>query len=74
MEKHNYVKVHTIISCSNPYIFVIRESCLKYGRWTYFGRAKVKGHTMMQTYNPNVPTKCQPSTPYGIQEIAQTKF
>ena len=22
----------------------------------------------------NVPTKCQPSTPYGIQEIAQTKF
>ena len=22
----------------------------------------------------NVPTKCQPSTPYGIQEIAQTRF
>ena len=34
-----------------------------------------KGHTMMHTYiyiNPltNVPTKCQPSTTYGIQEIA----
>ena len=32
-----------------------------------------KGHTMMHTYiHPltNVPTKCQPSTPYGIQEIA----
>ena len=35
-----------------------------------------KGHKMMQTYTPltNVPTNCQPSTPYGIQEIAQTKF
>ena len=22
----------------------------------------------------NVPTKCQLSTPYGIQEIAQTRF
>ena len=38
-----------------------------------------KGHTMMHTYiyiHPltNVPTKCQPSTPYGIQEIAQTRF
>ena len=41
--------------------------------------AEQKGHTMMYTYiykHPltNVPTKCQPSTPYGIQEIAQTKF
>ena len=38
-----------------------------------------KGQTMMHTYiyiHPltNVPTKCQPSTPYGIQEIAQTRF
>ena len=38
-----------------------------------------KGHTMMHTYifihpQTNVPTKCQPSTPYGIQEIAQTRF
>ena len=37
------------------------------------------GHTMMHTYiyiHPptNVPTKCQPSTPYGIQEIAQRRF
>ena len=36
-------------------------------------------HTMMHTYiyiYPliNVPTQCQPSTPYGIQEIAQTRF
>ena len=22
----------------------------------------------------NVPTKCQPSTPYGIQKITQTRF
>ena len=43
-------KVHKLISCSNLYIFVIRETCLKYGRYTHFGRAKVKGHTMMQTY------------------------
>ena len=38
-----------------------------------------KGHTMMHTYiyiQPltNVPTECQPSTPYGIQEIAWTRF
>ena len=26
MEKHNFVKVHTIISCSSPYIFVMRET------------------------------------------------
>ena len=33
-----------------------------------FGRAKVKGHTIMHTYTPltNVPAKDQPSTPYGI--------
>ena len=36
-------------------------------------------HTMMHPHiyiHPltNVPTKCQPSTPYGIQEIAQTRF
>ena len=41
--------------------------------------AEQKGHTMMHTYTyihplTNVPTKCQPSTPYGIQEIAQTRF
>ena len=41
--------------------------------------AEQKGHTMMHTYIyihllPNVPIKCQPSTPYGIQEIAQTSF
>ena len=38
--------------------------------------AEKKGHTMMLTYTPltNVPTKCQPSTPYGIQEMAQTRF
>ena len=41
--------------------------------------AKQKGHTMMHTYiyiHPltNVPTRCQPSTPYGIQEIAQPRF
>ena len=32
MEIAKYVKVHIIISCSNPYIFVLRETCLKYGR------------------------------------------
>ena len=41
--------------------------------------AEQKGHTMMHTYiyiHPltSVPTKCQPSAPYGIQEIAQTRF
>ena len=40
--------------------------------------AEQKGHTMMYTYiymHPltNVPMKCQPSTPYGIQEIAQIR-
>ena len=30
----------------------------------------------MDTYTTltNVPTKCQPSTPYGIQEIARHDF
>ena len=41
--------------------------------------ADQKGRTMMHTYiyiHPltNVPTKCQPSTPHQIQEIAQTRF
>ena len=36
--------------------------------------AEQKGQTMMHTYSPNVPTKCQPSTPYGIKEITQTRF
>ena len=45
-------KVQIIISCNNPYIFVIRETCLKYGRCTHFGRAKGKGQAMMHTYTP----------------------
>ena len=41
--------------------------------------AEQKDHTIVITYiyiHPltNVPTKCQPSTPYGLQEIAQTRF
>ena len=44
---------YIIISYSNPYIFVTKERCLKYERRTHFGRAKVKGHTMMHTYTPN---------------------
>ena len=41
--------------------------------------AEQKGHTMIHTYIyihslTHVPTKCQPSTPYGFQEIAQTRF
>ena len=41
--------------------------------------AEQKGHTMMHIYiyiHPltNVPKKCQPSTPYGIKEIALTRF
>ena len=41
--------------------------------------AEQNGHTMMHIYiyiHPltNVSTKCQPSTPYGIQEIAWTRF
>ena len=41
--------------------------------------AEQKGHTMIHTYiykHPltNVPTMCQPSTPFGIQEIAQIRF
>ena len=73
---HNYVKVHIIITFRNPYIFVIREICLKYGRSTHFGRSKVKDHTMtLHTYSPtNDPSKNHLSTHYGIQEIAQTNF
>ena len=43
---------------------------------THFGRAKIKGHTIRHicTLLTNVPTKCQTSTPYGIQEIAKTIF
>ena len=29
-KKHNSVKVHLIISCSNPHIFLIREICFKH--------------------------------------------
>ena len=41
--------------------------------------ADQKGHTMMHTFiyiHPlsNVPTKYQPSTPYGIQDKAQSRF
>ena len=41
--------------------------------------AEQKGHIMMHTYiyiHPltNVPNICQPSAPYGIQEIAQQDF
>ena len=41
--------------------------------------AEQKGLTIMHTYIyihflTNAPTKCQPSAPYGIQEIAQTRF
>ena len=41
--------------------------------------AEQNGHTMMHTYikiHPltNALNKCQLSTPYGIQEIAQTRF
>ena len=38
--------------------------------------AEQKRQTMMHTYTSliNVHTKCQPSTSYGIQEIAQTRF
>ena len=41
--------------------------------------AEQNGHTVMHTYiymHPltNVHTNCQPSTPYEIQEIAQTRF
>ena len=43
---------------------------------TLWRRLGYKGHTMMHTYTQltNVPTKCQPSAPYGIQEISQTRF
>ena len=54
MEKAQlWKRVHIIISCSNPYIFVIRERYLKYCGWTHFGRAKDKGHTMTHTFTPN---------------------
>ena len=41
--------------------------------------AEQKGHTMMHTYiyiHPltNVPTKCQPSAPYGIHEKPRQDF
>ena len=48
-----------------------------YGSWTHFGRAKRShhdAHIHLRTPPTNVPPKCQPSTPYGIQEIAQTRF
>ena len=46
--------MHIIISCSNQYIFVIRERCLKYGSLTHFGRAKRSHHDAHTfTYTPN---------------------
>ena len=36
--------------------------------------AEQKGQTMMHTYTPNVLTKCQSSTPYGIKEMTQIRF
>ena len=41
--------------------------------------AEQNSQTMMHTYiyihpQTNVPNKCQPSTPCGIQEIAQIRF
>ena len=72
---YNYVKVHIRISCSNPYIFEKDVSNMA----AEHTLAEQKGHTMMHTYIymhhlTNVPTKCQPSTPYGIQEIFQIRF
>ena len=53
--------MHIIISCSNPYIFVIRERCLKYGSWTNFGRAKRSHHdTHIHLHTP--PNQC----PYQV--------
>ena len=39
-----------------------------------FGRAKMSHHDAYLYPLTDVPTKCQPSTPYGIQERAQTRF
>ena len=41
-----------LIYLLNLQIFVVRETSLKHDRWPHFGRAKVKGHTMMHTYTP----------------------
>ena len=43
---------------------------LKYGRLTHFSRSH-DAHLYPLTI---VPTKCQPSSPYAIQEMAQIRF
>ena len=53
MEKAQSCKSAYKYQLQQSIYFVIIEQCLKYGRWTHFGRAKVKGHTMMHTYTIN---------------------
>ena len=53
--------MHIIISCSNPYIIVIRERCLKYGRCTHFGRAK-RSHHDEHIHLQTPPNQC----PYQV--------
>ena len=57
--------MHIIISCRNPYIFVIRERCLKCGRWTHFGRDNVN---VTAWCTPTPPNQCpyQVSTFYTL--------
>ena len=66
--------MHIIISCSHPYIFVIRERCLKYGRGTHFGRAKRSRHDVHLHPLTKVLTKCQNSTLYGIPRNSPEKI
>ena len=58
-----------IMSYSNQYIFIIREIWLNYGRWTNFGRPKVKDHTMT-FYN----FLCLQFQRYGTDKIFKFKF
>ena len=59
--------MHIIISCSNPYILVIRERCLKYGRWTHFSRSK-RSHRDAHIHLHTPPNQCpyQVSTFYTL--------
>ena len=65
-----YLKVHIIISCSNPYVFVIRETCQTWQVSTLLKVTHNDAHLQTLT---NVPTKGPLSTPYRIQEMAGTR-
>ena len=44
------------------------------GEHTLTGQSEKSHHDAHLHPLTNVPTKCQPSTPYGIQETTHTRF